>query len=550
MTPLPRARRARPRSPRTPRGRRTLASALLALTCLATVTVPPLAADAAPTTSARERARVDTVPTPTLAWEPCELGECATVRLPLDYDEPGGASVDIAVTRIPARDQSRRLGSLFLNPGGPGASGAAFPLRATEWLGEEVLDRFDLIGMDPRGTNGSTNTQCFPTVARLDRVTGTLVGMSFPVTEAEEKSFVHAARRLAKSCAGFGKEVASAISTAQVARDMDVLRRAVGDEQLTYLGFSYGTYLGQVYANLFPDRVRAIALDGVVDPTAWVGTDATAQTPMSVRMDSATATSKALTEVLRRCAASEACGVPDPQATFDRVAQRLLAGPVTVADPEGAYDVTYQMFITTVIFSLYSDVGAESVPALAAMLDELQSSDLTRDARVDLSRRYSRTAAASLRRAAGYENTLEQVPAIMCTDSRNPRSPAAWDALANTEDTRAPHVGRYWLWNSVYCAGQLWGAHDEDAYAGPFNTVTAHPLLVVGNLYDPATSYEAARSTARLLPRSRLLTSTNWGHTAYGISPCATAHVDAYLLDGVLPAPGTTCDDAHQPFGR
>lgn len=506
-------------------------------------------AEAAPTTSALERSRVDRVPTPTLNWRACEYGQCATVRLPLDYDQPKGSTVDIAVTRIPARDKARRIGSLFLNPGGPGGSGAEFPSRARAWLGAEVLDRFDLIGMDPRGTNSSTTTRCFPTVRRLDRVTGTLIGMVFPLTAGEEDRFVHAARGVARGCSGFGRELAASISTAQVARDMDVVRRAVGDRQLSFLGFSYGTYLGQVYANMFPDRVRAIAIDGVIDPTEWVGTAGSRHTPMTTRMDSAAATSAALDEVLRRCDRAPArCGVDDARGTFDRVAAALRHAPLVIEDDEGGFTLTYQQFIATAVFSLYTEDGAAAIPLLAATVDQMRSSAAAGARRGSLTSAYRKLSASALESAGEYSNVVELVPAVMCSDSLNPRRTRRWSELAAPEDARAPYVGRFWLWNSVYCAGQLWGAYDEDAYRGRFDTVTAHPLLVVGNLHDPATSYRAARSVADLLPGSRLLTSTNWGHTAYGVSGCATRHVDRYLLSGVLPARGTVCDDRPGPF--
>lgn len=529
----------------------------VALALLLTLTLPTLpattavAASPSDTTSALERARVDAIPTPTLRWKPCDLGECATVRLPLDYDDPRGAKIDVAVTRIPARKPAERIGSLFLNPGGPGASGTEFPLRAQSWLGPDVLDRFDLIGMDPRGTNASTRSACFGSTNRLHRVTGRLMGMGFPVTAAEERQFTKDARALATSCSGHGKQLASAMSTAQVARDMDVLRRAVGDERLTFLGFSYGTHLGQVYANLFPDRIRAVAIDGVVDPRAWVGSRATASVPISVRMGSAAASSAVLNEVLRRCADNpEACPVPDPEGTFARAADALRARPLVVEDPDlGPWELTYQGFVTVVLYSLYSEQGAAEVPFLAAMVDEMtRSTGVGPARRAQLAVAYRKGVERGTRSVRAYDNTVEQVPIVMCSDGRNPARASAWAALAEREDARAPYFGRHWLWGSVFCAGQHWRAIDEDAYTGPFNKVTVVPILVVGNAHDPATAYAAARDVAALIPRSRLLSSTNWGHTAYGVSACATAHVDRYLVDGVLPLEGTTCTDGAQPF--
>lgn len=537
----------------THRGIGALAAAATVAASLTALGLPTPAGAATSTTSPLERARVDAVPTPTLNWQACDLGECATVKLPLDYDQPTGPTIDVALTRIPARDQSRRIGSLFLNPGGPGASGTAFPARAQAWLGDEVLDRFDLIGMDPRGTNLSTNTQCFGSTNKLDQVTGRLNGTIFPVTDAEEAQFIKDAGKLAKSCSSHGKQLASSVSTAEVARDMDVVRRAVGDEKLTYLGFSYGTYLGQVYANMFPDRVRAVAVDGVIDPTEWVGTPATASTPISVRMDSASGASKALAELLRRCAENpDACPVPDPEGTFASVAASLRKAPITLEDPEyGPFQLRYQDFITTTLYALYDEAAGEQIPFMAADIASVQANPtmpLAKRQSVAVSYRKFAQAAAKAN-AKGYHNELEQVPAVMCSDSRNPASAATWESLAESEDARAPYFGRQWLWGSVFCAGNTWKAHDEDAYTGSFSNVTSAPLLFVGNHHDPATNYDAAVSASKLSPGARLLSSNNWGHTAYGVSACATEKVDAYLVDGVLPAKGTTCTDGRQPFG-
>ena len=496
--------------------------------------------------------RVDAVATPILNWAPCDLGECARVLLPLDYDVPGGPTVEVALTRIPARDPSRRLGSLFLNPGGPGASGTDFPLRATAWLGADVQDRFDLIGMDPRGTNDSTRSHCFPTVRRLVEVAGPLLTLGFPVSADEEDAFMAAAGELAHACSSRGRRLVGAMSTAEVARDLDVLRRAVGDDRLTFLGFSYGTYLGQVYANMFPDRVRALALDGVLDPTAWVGSAETAEEPMSLRLGSAQGASEALSEGLRRCGDHpEACPLSDPAADFARLAERLRRAPLRLEDPElGAYDLTYQQFITACLYALYSDHGVELVAGMTAALGALAAEPSGLATRRALAAQYRVQESAATRAAdrGDYPNFLEQVPAVMCTDSRNPASMARWAELADAADAAAPYFGRSWLWGSAYCAGDDWLVQDEDAYRGPFDRAGERPILVVGNHHDPATPYRAAVAVSRLLPNSRLLSSDNWGHTAYGVSACSTAAVDAYLIDGRLPDEGTVCRDGHQPF--
>lgn len=391
----------------------------------------------------------------------------------------------------------------------------------------------------------------------MEQVTGPLMNMVFPVSPSEERTFTRYSTALGEACSGHGRAMASAMSTAQVARDMDVLRRAVGDQRLSFLGFSYGTYLGQVYANLFPDRVRAIAIDGVVDARAWVGTPQTADVPVSVRMNVAPATSAALDSALAACAqaGAERCPLEDPRAAFARVTDRLLASPLQIDDPDnGPWLLRYQDFLNGVLFALYTEGGPEEVVQMTAMAEAMQSPTLAASERRASALAFRKATERATGRALAkgvatpYDNTVEQVPIIMCSDSRNPKRASTWASLADSEDARAPYFGRYWLWGSVHCAGQSWHAFDEDAYAGPFDKVTSAPILVVGNRHDPATSYQAAVDVARLIPRGRLLSSTNWGHTAYGVSACATTHVDRYLVNGALPAAGTWCTDGREPF--
>lgn len=504
-----------------------------------------------------EARRVDQVPTPRLDWRPCldAGGLCASVQLPLDYDEPWGQKVTVSLRKMPARNQSRRIGALFVNPGGPGSSGKEFATRMSNFSGTEVLDRFDIIGMDPRGTHDSTRTRCFPTSKIQKRVLQRLE-IIFPVTSDEERSFSSAASELSAWCSTFGYRMAAASSTAQVARDMDVLRRAVGDEKLTYLGFSYGTYLGQVYANLFPDRVRAIAIDGVINPLDWIGTRGRFQVPMTMRFGAAEGSWRALRTLLERCGRSTACPLSNPMADFERVAQQLKQKPIVVPNSDKADEViTYQAFITSIILALYSPSGASSIPELVSLVDQMVVAD--RSARKGvLAKRYRNLESVSQSvKDSGvrqrYVNIAELPAVVMCSDSRNPWSPWVWNSFSKLEDQRFPHVGRYWLWGSSYCSA-VWRARDEDAYRGPFNRATSAPVLVVGNEYDPATSVVKAREVASLVPRSRLVISNNWGHTAYGVSACATSITDKYLIDPQKEGRGApvTCSDGVQPFGR
>jgi len=241
---------------------------------------------------------VDGVPTPKLGWYKCyDYAECATVKLPLDYDQPRGAKIEIAVLRVKAKDQKNKIGSLFLNPGGPGGSGTDIALAAPYFLSDSLLQRFDIVGVDPRGIAASANIRCFKSVKDQTAVLD-LLNVLFPITKAEENAYVKGSKLLGKACSSTGKPISGAMSTAEVARDMDVIRRAVGDKKLNYLGFSYGSALGQYYANMFPDRFRALVVDGVIDPRAWYGNT---RQILDDRMHSADGAYRALREILKRC---------------------------------------------------------------------------------------------------------------------------------------------------------------------------------------------------------------------------------------------------------
>ena len=518
---------------------------------------PSLAAKKNATTSAKERKRVDSVKTPKLGWYKCyDTAECATVRLPLDYDKPKGATTEIAVLRVKARDQKKKIGSLFLNPGGPGGSGTNIALNAPYFLSDSVLDRFDIVGVDPRGIASSENVKCFKSTKDQTKAYEGL-NVSFPYGKAEEKAYIKSAKAVAKACSTTGKKIAGAMSTAEVVRDMDVLRRAVGDKKLTYLGFSYGTAIGQYYANMFPDRFRALVVDGVIDPVSWTGTSKTKNQIQDERMHSADGAYRALREILKRCdkAGEEYCAFAagDPVKNFETIAQKLRAKPLVITDEFGSFEVTYATFVGTVLSALYDTYAGDSVTGLAAEVWTLLAAPAATSADKAVAKKavVERVKDARSRKPGRdfpYYNDFEAFSGVMCTDGLHPKDAASWPAATAKADKRAPYFGRAWAWGSVQCARDSWTVRDEDAYTGPFNRRTAAPVLVVGNLWDPATNYDEAVSSAKLLPNSRLLSSTNWGHTAYGTSACATTAIDNYLIKATLPAKGKVCQGDVQPF--
>jgi pimeloyl-ACP methyl ester carboxylesterase len=540
---------------------------LLAAGLAGVVLIGPLAAPAAAATtasagrtasadartSAAEARRVDRVRTPALRWYKCySWAQCATARVPLDYDHPYGAQTTIALLRVKARDRKHRIGSLFVNPGGPGAPATDFALLAPLFLSDKLLDRFDIVGMDPRGIGSSTNVECF---SGPRQQTIALKGMEplFPYGKKQEKAYVGAAKTLGRACSTRGRQLSASMSTAEVARDMDVMRRAVGDKKLTYLGFSYGTAIGQYYANMFPDRFRAIAADGVINPQAWVGSRRTGNTVQDDRLRSADGAYKAFAEIMRRCAkaGTSKCvfAAGDPMKRFATITRRLKAHPVVLPDllTGGTVKETYADFIGDVLDALYLPIAGDLVAALAQEMWELTSPGGS-VAAVKITADRTALAKRVAARSFPYNNAVDAYASVMCSDGRHPKDASLWPALAAKADKRAPYFGRAWAWASVQCARTTWTARDEDAYTGPFTRHTANPVLLVGSYWDPATNYRDAVKSSHTQPGSRLLSSNNWGHTAYGTSACATGAIDGYLLHRKLPAKGKVCVGDDQPF--
>ena len=522
-------------------------------------------------TTTKERRRVGAVKTPKLRWRTCYgNARCATVKLPRDYDRPKGATVMVRLLKRPAKNQKKKIGTLFVNPGGPGGSGMEMAFYAPYFMSPSVLARFDVVGMDPRGTNDSRQVRCYSSTRKQRSTLERLEARPFPVSAGEQKVVRAAVDQHARACSTTGKPISGSVSTAEVARDLDVLRRAVGDRKLSFLGFSYGSYLGQVYANLFPDRVRAVVIDGVVDPMAWAGRASSQATPLGDRLRSADASAAALQGILERCrkAGASKCtfaGRGDPAANFDLIAAQLHKRPLAQRDPltGDRFDFGYAELISAVLGSLYSEFGFADIDYNLTQLYDLVAPRRTADRRArggsalaglqtrlrTITDRQQTGFSAALRRSP-YDNELDAFEAISCTDSVNAKNLDRFGAIATAADRRAKHFGRLWLWNQAQCSSLRWTVRDEDAYRGTFTTRTARPVLVVGNYWDPATSYAGARAASRVLSNSRLLSSDSWGHTAYNTSDCVTGAVDSYLVSGRLPAAGKVCRGDVQPFTK
>ena len=483
------------------------------------------------------------VPVPVLNWglcgdlSPVIEAECATATVPLDYDDPRGATTQIALARVAATDQANRIGTIFVNPGGPGGSGVelvAFGFGSS--LSRQLQGRFDVVGFDPRGVAHSSPLQCFDTREEALAFPGD--HPIFPYLREEERPYFDGWRELARICSERRSAIMQHMSTADVVRDLDLLRRAVGDQKLSYLGFSYGSYIGNTYANLFPQNIRALVIDGVLDPRLW----SSGAQVVSDRV----ATAEEFAEFLRLCdEAGDACVLSAPggsAARFGALATALLETPLVF--PNGNR-YTYDALIFEAIQSMYSP---ELWSLFAEVFDSLADAvlgDAGATQRAAATRRVIEQRLQEARpQRADYDNFVEAYPGNQCADTGYPHSLAAFHAIG--EFAKAGSIfGPYWWWPNAACANWPVAA---DRYVGPWTTRTSAPVLVVGNFFDGVTDYNGAVASSRLLKNSRLLSYAGWGHTAYDRSECVTQYVIDYLMDGSLPPIGTVCPPNQNPF--
>lgn len=488
---------------------------------------------------------------PKVAWSPCykDFGlpfECGTVQVPLDHDGPANATISIALVRLAASGPGTRIGSLFFNPGGPGGSGVDFLLGIAPLVPLPLRAQFDLIGFDPRGIARSTAVRCF---GNSRQWAGLFTPFPFPVTPAEELVWAAADRYLVDACDQRAANIADHMATADVARDLDLLRQAVGDQLLTYVGYSYGSYLGVTYANLFPNNFRALVVDGVLDPVAW-STGAPGQAaalPFSTRLRSDAGAAATLEEFFRLCdAGGPNCAFAGAAAArFAALAADLRAQPHVVVNPATGQPVpfSYADLVANALGAMYDSF---SWPAFARFLAYIEANAEPAAIGAQLSTLHRELGLITKRGFPRYRNGPEGGTNVLCSDSDNPDSYAAWSAAAAASEAQFGYFGRLWTWISSPCVN--WPSADADRYMGPFDAQTMNPVLVVGNQFDPATRYEGAVTVHDLLPNSSLLTLHAWGHTSLFLSTCATVHTTRYLLTGVVPPIGTVCEQDIVPF--
>jgi pimeloyl-ACP methyl ester carboxylesterase len=466
-------------------------------------------------------------------WNACGPRlQCARVPVPLDWARPGGQKIRLAVIRYRASRRQQRIGSMFYNPGGPGVSGVDALRQVGESLEALGQGRFDVVSWDIRGSGRSAPVRCFRSARARARF---WAGRPVPSTRREKRRYLAKTVAFARRCGSVsGRKLLAHVTTADTARDLDHLRRLVGDRRLTFYGQSAGTMIGQTYANLFARRVRAMALDSVIDPVAYVKRTAAWLASSMGRVD---ATFGAFLSLCQR-AGPDRCPLAGTVPAEQRARQLLaqlrrapLAAPT--ATPPGK--LTYGELLTALKFtylpapSTWHQLGSDLAAAVGG-----DASALVTTARMSA--------------AEPFHEALEPMQAIVCADSPAGRDANAWprtvDRLTRVSRIGGPSFG--WLIGAP-CAS--WPVRNTDRYTGPWNASTRNPILLVGGPFDPNTPLAGARHAALLLANTVLLTYDGYGHISTSDpSACIDEALSRYLVDLDTPRRGTVCRSDRLPF--
>jgi pimeloyl-ACP methyl ester carboxylesterase len=488
-----------------------LSSALLATACVDEADDSPLGTDTTATTG--EDAVTPTtagegpggfVPEP-VEWESCQFGECATIEVPLDYDNPDGERIELAAARAPATGD--RIGALFVNPGGPGASATDFAATLAFLLPGEISERFDIVGVDPRGVGGSTPIDCGVDATELYSVDASIED------EADRAALLDVSAEYVDDCGARFGNLLPFVGTREAARDLDTVRAAMGDEQLSFLGLSYGTAIGQVYADLFPERIRSMILDGVVE---------LGPTGLELAADQAAGFETALARYVEFCDAAEGCETAGNALGAVEQVLALSEQPGGIPAPSAGRPAGPGEANLGISLALYSQ-------SLWTSLDTALAEALGGDGSglVDLADQY-----------IGIGD-FEIYFAVNCLDFAWPTGdPQAFLDAAKATATQSPHFGEALVNDYIRCV-------DWPVPAEPLTPVTAPgapPILVVSTTGDPATPYEAGVRVAERLESGVLVSNEGDGHTVVADGKdCIDDIVVAYLIDGAVPTDGTTC---------
>ncbi|MFE0462804.1 alpha/beta hydrolase [Kitasatospora sp. NPDC058965] len=462
-------------------------------------------------------------------WTSCGSGlQCGRLKVPLDYAAPDGQALELAVVREPARDQQHRIGSLVVNPGGPGESGVAMVKDGTDQFDGPLHDRYDIVGFDPRGTGDSSPIRCL-----TDKQRDALDQQDDPADpQARKASREQQAAQYAQACRSRAGALLPFVGTRNTARDMDRLRQALGEAKLDYLGISYGTYLGALYAEEFPQNTGRLVLDGAVDP-AEDKLDASVQQQIGFE--------KSLERFAADCATAHPQECPlgqDPAQAGERAAaflDGLHDAPLPTQDKDGR-KLTSTLGWTGALMFLYGDqdtAWGELRAALSAAMDQHDGAPLL--AAAD---------AYNGRDGSGHYTASDDAHfAIGCADAPTPApSPQRVQQVLGELKQQAPLLNRTTTAEDVEDPGCADWPYRTTEQPHTVRAEGSAPILVIGTTGDPATPYQSAVNLAHGLADATLLTRQGEGHAAFGSgNACVTDALDAYLVSGTMPPAGTSC---------
>ncbi|MBP2328171.1 pimeloyl-ACP methyl ester carboxylesterase [Kibdelosporangium banguiense] len=453
-------------------------------------------------------------PVSSIDWRPCgehPALDCATVHMPIDWANPAGQTVPIAVARAKAAKPEQRKGVLMVNPGGPGGSGVdyAFDISENHALSQTLLDNFDIIGFDPRGVSRSAQLKCDDGV----------LNETWPWQPKSEKDFGEVLAhndRVAQSCIQHNGALANHVDTTSVVRDMDALRELLGENTISYYGKSYGTQVGQQYAELFGPHLRALVLDSNMDHSAGV---ADSLVPENLALE------QSFTDFAAWCQRTTSCVLHDRDVLvlWDDLYAKATAGKLGWIKPSDLREKASWAMYTPVRW-----------PSLAEFLKSAaEGTPTTRSAR-----------------STNTDDDLSKTTQpIWCSDWqwREANSYAALSTYRTQAEAVAPHTRLTPFYGDILaCLGWSGAVNNPQR---PLRVPHAPPILMTNSLRDVATPYQWAQNVASQLPTATLLTYDGTGHGNYQLSTCARAAIDAYLLTVRTPAPGTHCP-AEWPTGE
>ncbi|MBO3130548.1 alpha/beta hydrolase [Dermatophilus congolensis] len=508
-----------------------------------------------------------------IAWKRCNTGmQCGELAVPLDYKDEKKGTIDLAISRRPADDQKHKLGVLFVNPGGPGGSAVSAVGMFSSKMGRDIRKNFDIVGVDPRGIGGSDLALCKMKANDIAEE-----GEPYPISpEQIAKRKAHDEKKR-KACEDSKTRILPYMTTADVARDMDRVREVLGQKVINYYGISYGTQLGNTYAAMFPNRVRTMVIDGVLDPVQWSTGDSevASKVPSTTRIRSGVGAHQAMKSAISECErVGSDCEQSDTiRNDWNYLTSRLRGKSVILEGPFGSKTFTYQDLFATSTSMLY---GTEAIPDLLAFISSLradvekvkdtssQAAGKTAQKASEKSVKYYGKLLDHERRMkrdlisydppapisdSGKEESLD-VPfgfeGVLCSETNNPSTFESWPAAAKIAEQAAPGFGPLWTWNSSICSG--WKFKGANAYKGPYTSSPAGGMLVMSTLEDPATPYSGAKAVRSLVKNSRLITVPTWGHGVVDSSECAEKARNDYFLSGKLPSKDMTCRPDHRLF--